>query len=556
MRDHQPASVPGESVFALSAETMLRVKMQPECSGDPCHGIVEVVPRSFRATRRTIPELLVRTAFAAVFLAIAPQLATADSRKADRPNVLLITADDLGLQLGVYGDRIVSTPHLDRLSEGGMRFENAYVTSASCSSSRASLLTGLYPHQNGQTGLAHLGNTMRPGLPNLVSLLRAQGYRTGIIGKLHVEPEAEFPFDFDRKEIPATREKSAVRSMCEEFWGEAKGGPFFLYINLFDPHDPFVVDINGSPEAKVSPSEAATLPFLDKDTPQLRAQVADYLTCVNRLDEIVGEILASLAAQGLDANTIVVFVSDNGPPFARAKVTCYEAGVRIPLIINWPEHFKTGVADELVSSIDLMPTVLELAGAPAMPGLPGLSLLPLLKGKPMEWRRQIFTEYNSHEPRMVNPRRAVREGRHKLIMTLLADPDLQWPDSLSLEKVRTVQKDAGQGEFLGVYDLEKDPHEFNNLAGRPEMKEVQDRLVQALQQWRLQTKDPLLEPSNMDRLLQEAMLAMDTNTIFGELRRKQEAAKRAGRRIPNTVTPEEIEKLRASQSLTGHEFAR
>jgi hypothetical protein len=96
MRDHQPASVPGESVFALSAETMLRVKMQPECSGDPCHGIVEVVPRSFRATRRTIPELLVRTAFAAVFLAIAPQLATADSRKADRPNVLLITADDLG----------------------------------------------------------------------------------------------------------------------------------------------------------------------------------------------------------------------------------------------------------------------------------------------------------------------------------------------------------------------------------------------------------------------------------------------------------------------------
>lgn len=88
------------------------------------------------------------------------------------------------------------------------------------------------------------------------------------------------------------------------------------------------------------------------------------------------------------------------------------------------------------------------------------------------------------------------------------------------------------------------------------MKEVQDRLVQALQQWRLQTKDPLLEPSNMDRLLQEAMLAMDTNTIFGELRRKQEAAKRAGRRIPNTVTPEEIEKLRALQSLTGHEYAR
>lgn len=494
-----------------------------------------------------------RAVFGAVCVLLLPAwvLLGLTVRGEARPNVLLITADDLGFELGCYGDRVVTTPNLDGLAAEGVRFTNAYVTSASCSPSRSSILTGLYPHQNGQLGLSQLGYAMKPGLPNMVNLLKKQGYRTGIIGKLHVGPVEDFPFDFVQDAHEPSRSPSRVRRMCADFFDGAKDQPFFLYLNLFDPHAPFDRDIEGSPKAKISAQQAPDFPFLGKEAPQPKQKIANFLTCVNRLDEVVGAALGVLKERGLDGDTVIFFISDNGPPFPRAKVTCYEAGVHVPLIITWPEHFKSGVADELVSSIDLLPTVLELAGAPAVPGLPGLSLLPLLKGKTVEWRQQIFTEYNSHEPRMINPRRAVREGRHKLIMTPLADPDLEWPEALPLEKVRTVQKDAGQGEFLELYDLEKDPHEFNNLAGQPEMKEVQDRLVQTLHGWRRETGDPMLDPAELHRFLEEGMRALDTEVIVSFLLDKQRRAI-AGEDVgnANAVTPEEMEQLRASNKIS------
>jgi N-sulfoglucosamine sulfohydrolase len=474
------------------------------------------------------------------------RLEAAEPSRPERANILLITADDLGFQLGCYGDRVVTTPNIDRLAGRGMRFTNAYVASGSCSPSRSSILTGLYPHQNGQVGLSQLGYAMKPGLPNMVSLLRQQGYLTGIIGKLHVEPVDDFPFDFANLSHEVSRQPEKVRELCDVFFGETKDDPFFLYLNLFDPHAPFERDIAGSPKVKVTEEQAGLLSFIGQDTPVLREQVAGFMTCVNRLDEIMGVVLASLKEHGLDENTSIIFISDNGPPFPRAKVTCYEAGVRVPLIITWPGHFKTGVNAELVNAIDLLPTVLELAGAPAVPGLPGESLLPLLEGRPVEWRQQVFTEYNTHEPRMLNPRRAVREGRYKLIMTLLADPDMVWPESLTLEKFRTIQKEAGQGEFLELYDLENDPDEFKNLAGTPELAEVQASLVRSLQDWRRDTEDPLLDPAQMQSFLQDGMQAVDTPTMISLLLDKQRRASAGWKNVnnPNAISPEEMEKLR------------
>jgi len=484
-----------------------------------------------------------------VFTTAVAGLHGAESDRPARPNILVITADDLGFQLGCYGDRVVTTPNLDGLAEEGMRFTKAFVTSASCSPSRASILTGLYPHQSGQLGLSHLGYSMKPGLPNMVNLLKKRGYRTGIIGKLHVEPMEDFPFDFAHQAHAPSRIPARVRRMCDAFFGGANGQPFFLYLNLFDPHGPFIRDIEGSPKVKISTEQAGIFPFLGEDTPQLRQRVANYLTSVNRLDEIVGVALASLKQHGLDDNTAIFFISDHGPPFPRSKVTCYEAGVHVPLIITWPGHFKTGVSSDMVSSIDLLPTVLELAGAPAVPGLPGRSMLPLLEGRrPVEWRQQIFTEYNSHEPRMINPRRAIREGNHKLIINLLSDPGLVWPEALTLEKLRTVQKEAGEGEFLELYDLENDPHEFNNLAGTPEWKDVQGRLLEALQQWRRETGDPMLDSAMLHSFLEEGMRAIDTEVIVAFLLEKQRKAI-AGEDVPNpnTVSPGEIEELRTRQ---------
>ncbi len=469
----------------------------------------------------------------------------------DKPNILLITADDLGFQLGCYGDKVVTTPNLDRLAAEGVRFDDAYVTAASCSPSRASLLTGLYPHQNGQLGLAHLGSSMHPDLPNLPALLRKHGYRTGLIGKLHVEPERDFPFDYKKNDIEPTRDPSAVRAMCDEFFGGGLKAPFFLYLNLFDPHSPFLRDVAGSPKIKVDADRARVLPFVGKDSPALRQETADYLTCVNRLDEITGQVMESLRAHGLDENTLVIFLSDNGPEFPRGKCTSFEAGTRVPMIVRWGGRLDPRVSRDLVSAVDIFPTVLEVADITPPGGLPGLSLLPVLEGEPAVWRNEIFTEYNSHEPRMFDPQRAVRSGKYKLIQTLLRDPGLEWPGEFDLEKFRTVQSRAGQEEYVQLYDLESDPHEFTNLAGSPAHAAEQERLSGALADWRGATRDPLLDGAKMRGLIAEGMRALETGVVLGELHRKQSVARKAGRELPNTVTPEEMESLRARLESTG-----
>jgi len=494
------------------------------------------------------PAVRLGAGFLLCLAAVSPGWGAAKAEPDKKPNLLLITADDLGMQLGCYGYRGVTTPNLDRLAGEGVRFNRAYVTAASCSPSRASLLTGLYPHQNGQLGLAHLGSSMRPGLPNLISLLKKRGYRTGQIGKLHVEPEGDFPFDDKKIDIEPTRDPQAVRSLCERFLRDSGDHPFFLYLNLFDPHKPFARDIAGSPKVKLSPAQAGVLPFMGQDTKELRQETADYLTCVNRLDEIMGGVLEVLRERGLGKGTLVVFLSDNGPELPRGKVTCFEAGTQVPLLVRWTGRFRPGVREELVSTIDLLPTFLALANAPVPAGLPGRSLVPLLEGQAGPWRETLATEFNSHEPRMINPQRALRDGRYKLILTLLKDPALNWPDGLTLESYRKIQPEAGRGEFVELYDLESDPEEFKNLAGTPGLKEVEARLRRELEEWRRETKDPLLDPGNLRAFIREGGQALETQVILKELHRKQEEARKAGQPIPNTVTPAEMEKLRSFSS--------
>lgn len=427
-----------------------------------------------------------------VLLALVGALA-GQAHAAARPNLILITGDDMGYQLGCYGDTVATTPHMDRLAREGTRFTRGYITQASCSPSRSSMLTGLYPHQNGQIGLAHLGYSMRPGIPTLPTLLKRAGYCTGIIGKLHVAPESAFDFDYKQTNTADTRDMQKVRAKCEAFLDQRAGKPFFLMLNFFDPHDPHLQDVNGSPKIKVTPEQAKVFPFMGVDTPAMRQRVAEFTTCVNRVDEGVGVLMDVLRARKLDANTLIVILGDNGPPLPRAKTTSFEAGVRVPFIVWWPGRVRAQVSDALVCSVDLMPTFLELAGAEAPPGLPGRSLMPLLRGEPVAWRTTLATEYTTHEPRNLNPQRSIRDARYKLTMTLLKDPAFRWPAEVPLEEYRKIQKRAATGEYIELYDLQADPYEFNNLAGRPELKAVQERLLKELHRWRVETQDPLLD---------------------------------------------------------------
>lgn len=215
----------------------------------------------------------------------------AEMRAAERPNILLIVSEDNGPELGCYGDSYVKTPVLDKLAEAGVRFQNAYVPQAGCSQSRAALLTGLYPHQNGQIGLATWKFRLyRQQTPNLVRRLQQAGYRTGIVGKLHINPASAFPFDL--KKIPSAnfqRKQLANYTKHAEDFFQADETPFFLSVNYPDAHRPFLKQVEGLPENPLLGEDVKPLAYLGLDTPKLRTETANYYNCMNRLDTCIGE---------------------------------------------------------------------------------------------------------------------------------------------------------------------------------------------------------------------------------------------------------------------------
>lgn len=408
---------------------------------------------------------------------------------AERPNLLLITADDLGLQLSCYGEKNINTPRLDALAREGVRFANAYVAQSSCSSSRAALLTGRWPHQNGQVGLAHLGFRMHADQPSLPALLKQAGYRTGIIGKLHVEPAGAFPFDWGPGKGPAgvnpTRDVRWVAEQSRDFFASAKqsGKPFFYYVNFFDPHGPLNAEsdqVNGVPEKPLRAADIkAPLPSGAPTEQAKRATSARLLNTVLRLDTGVGLLLDELKAAGFAENTLVVFVSDNGLAGFRGKTTSYELGVRVPLIVRWPGTAKAPqTRSELVSLLDLMPTLLTASGGSLPAGLAGQPLQPLLRGDTSRWRELLFTEANFHEPQQCAPQRSVRDVQYKLLLNLA--PQTNQPS-------------------VELYDLKADPWEKHDLAQAAALVEIRRRLESALLQWRQQTADPLLDLSRLQR---------------------------------------------------------
>lgn len=439
-----------------------------------------------------------------------------------RPNILLIVSEDNGPEIGAYGAPHVSTPNLDALAASGVLFQNAYVPQAGCSQSRAAFLTGLYPHQNGQIGLAtwkfglYRGNT-----PNIVRSLKQAGYRTGIIGKLHVNPPEAFPFDFVK--IPSANFQregmGRYAAFAAEFMGQAEQ-PFFLSVNYPDAHRPFLTQVDGIPERPLQAVDVEPLEYMGLDSPELREQTADYYNSMNRLDWYVGDLLRALMDSGKHEDTLVVYLGDHGADLLRGKRTSYEGGVRVPLIVRWPGQQQAGqVREELVSTLDLMPTFLEASAAGKVTGLPGRSLSPLLAGRTPPWREYLFTEFHLHSNHNYFPQRTVRDQQYKLIHNLMpntvnpghaftlgrffSEGELQEAVSRAPQRVRTAYLAMGRPAEYELYDLTVDPHEFNNLASDPAYDDTFERLKARLHQWREETEDPFLDPANTARLKAE-----------------------------------------------------
>ncbi|HET9888796.1 MAG TPA: sulfatase, partial [bacterium] len=440
--------------------------------------------------------------------------------RASRPNILLIVGDDLGPQLHCYGDSIARTPSFDRLAKEGMRFTNAYVTQASCSPSRASLLTGLYPHQNGQIGLVP-GFSMHPGIRTLPKILKEAGYRTGVIGKVHVLPDSAFAFDYvdEMKDeaaeefLPPVREGdhphrtnrrskdvAALAELAKEFLEKERGRPFFLILSYPDPHRPFENQVAGIPAKPHTAAEVRPLPFLGIDTPATREDAAGYYNSIERLDHGIGLVLDLLHNAGLDSTTMVMALGDQGPAFSRAKGTCYEAGLKVPLLIRWPGRIPSGgISDALVSTLDLMPTILEWIHCAAPAGLEGKSLSALMTNSSAAatFRTRLFTEFNWHGKLGHYPRRAVRDEHYKLILNLEPlkpnrfkeiEGDVTWSESRRTEfegtEIRRVYDEFASPPALELYDLKNDPWEMKNLAADRTHRETLERLVHILNEWR------------------------------------------------------------------------
>jgi len=439
-------------------------------------------------------------------------------------NVLLIVSEDNGPHLGCYGDSHVQTPNLDKLAAEGVRFERAFVATASCSESRSSIFTGLYPHQNGQIGLATHRYSMYQKHPNIPSLLKKEGYRTGILGKLHVNPESAFPFDFrwnDHKFCSFShRDVHKIAGVAEQFITDSDQ-PFFLMVNYPDAHLPWLQQQNGIPAKPLTAKDVHTLPFAGVDGPRLRECAANYYNCIRRLDRAIGLLLEKLVKAGCAENTLVIYVGDHGAQFPRGKLSCYESGLRVPLIVRWPGRAREGlVREELVATVDILPSILDAVGA-EMPGhLAGRSFLPLLREKPTEWREYLFAEYHGHYPPLYFPQRTVRDHRYKLIVNLLQDrPNpvaatygkvmsgrayyLDSELAAAGDDVRRVYRTWADAPPVELYDLEKDPYEFNNLAARPEYAAIQEKLCTQLEAWQKQTADPLTDPRKLARLTEE-----------------------------------------------------
>lgn len=402
-----------------------------------------------------------------------------NDREKSRPNIILITLDDLGLQLGSYGDKYARTPAMDSLAKEGVVFSTTWVTQSSCSPSRSSIFTGLYPHQNGQIGLAHLGFESKE-TPRLPNLLKASGYRTGLLGKFHVAPGSAYEFDMIDQGNWSLDIKR-VLSEAKQFIESDHVKPFFLKIGYYDTHEPFVDQVKGYPVNIYKEGEVKVMDWSRGNRDSLSNVAAHLYNAVAREDNSISMLVDYLKKAELLDNTMIIILGDNGPDFPGGKVTCYDAGLRVPLVIYWKGgKLKTGqVRDELISTIDILPTILDACGVAVPNSLEGQSLLPLMHGeKHVKWRSNLFGEMNFHQPANYKPMRTVRDDRYHLIHNLYGNTE--W-------------------EF---FDLKNDPNEFINLAADKKYSKLLDKYKNELYQWRVDTHDPLLNTKTAQEWLE------------------------------------------------------
>ena len=436
-----------------------------------------------------------------------------------RTNILFIVADDLNWDsVGVYGSPVEgATPHLDQLAAEGMWFNRAHVTISVCHPNRSVLLTGRYAHLSGGEGFHPLEID---NVPILSALLREDGYMVGILGKpVHSRGHADFLWDFEiTTELGRGRNPDAYNQYAKSFieYAADNDRPFFLMANSHDPHRPFYgtgreSDYEGDHPALVPsriflPEEVVVPGFLP-DLPDVRVEIARYYSSVRRLDDTVGRLMDALDEAGVAENTLVMFLSDNAmsAPFAKANV--YFNSTRTPWIMRWPAVIPPGSmnTDHFISSIDFLPTILDVVGADIPADVNGTTFLPLLRGEAQAGREQVFTQLYETSSGIQYQMRSVQNAQFGYIFNPWSNGTTGFQSEAKHGQTwKAMQEAAASDPELAarvdlyahrvpqeLYDYENDPDALNNLIDDPDYADELQALRTSLEEWMVQTNDPL-----------------------------------------------------------------
>jgi len=480
-----------------------------------------------------------------------PVFAAIKERK--RPNILLITADDMNWDSpGCFGGKTPDiTPNIDRLTSEGMRFHYAHITIAVCQPCRSVLMTGRYPHRNGAEGFEPIDTSV----PTLQEKLHEAGYLNGILGKVpHLAPANKFKWDvvINAGELGRGRDPQLYYKFAKSFFQQAASEhrPFFLMANSHDPHRPF----HGSSQeqnsfakmlkdipkpSRVYRHDEIQVPGFLPDLPEVRKEIAQYYSSVRRCDDTVGAVMRALRESGQAKNTLTMFLSDNGMALPFSKTNCYLHSTRTPWIVSWPGRVKPGSVDKrhFISAIDFMPTVLDAAGLSQPKGMDGFSLLPVLFGQKQSGRDKVFTQFHQTSARKRYPMRCIQNKRFGYIFNPWSDGERVFKnESQSGLTFKAMQAAAETNSKVAArvrlfqyrvveefYDFANDPDALHNLIDDVKYKKDIEMMRKELLEWMKRTDDPALEAlrnRKSPEALKKFMAEQDTKAGRGQSKRK------------------------------------
>lgn len=442
-----------------------------------------------------------------------------------RPNIVMILADDIGHEdIGVNGNTQVKTPVIDKLAAEGLRFTNFYLTTSSCSPSRCSMISGRYPHN---TGAAELHTTLPESIAIFPELLQEAGYFTGQAGKWHMGPAPRRGFDVIYDKGPA------IGDGGEDMWvpllkERPKDKPFFLWLASLDAHRPWGLN----PFSGTHTPTAVKVPPYLADKTATKTDLARYYDEISRFDAYIGKVEAELERQGVLKNTLILILSDNGRPFPRSKTRLIDSGIKSPLIVKWPEGIsKVGsVSESMLSSIDLAPTFLELAGLNPPVSFQGRSFKAVLENPGLPFRSFVFAEHNWHDheahARMVRTENYlyIKNNRPGFSNPGPADSNA----SEAFEDLKRVREEGSlnpaQADVFAAprpaeefYLVREDEYQLLNRATLGDGRGMLDYLRDVLETWSQETDDTVPDELTEDWYNKETGKALDIERTRGQM---------------------------------------